>query len=176
MSITTRYGDRGRTQLYSGEDVSKAHLRTEAVGSLDEAVSVLGIARSLCVEESEHLEILDLQRSCFVVGSEIATESSSLHLLKERVDQEFLDALERRRGVVEARVAMPSGFVLPGGTPVAAHLDHARCLFRRCERCVVRLWEEGLVENELLLQWLNRVSDYLWLFARYVEGGRVIEK
>lgn len=174
MSITTRRGDAGRTQLYSGQDVSKSDLPPKAVGALDEAVSVLGIARSLATDPDLHDRILELQRACFVVGAELATHPDSVSRLKERVDEEFLSTLDAERDRLEAIVPMPGGFVVPGGTPLAAHLDHARTIFRRCERVSVAMWEAGFLTNPLVLKWLNRASDLLWLFARQVEGDAVV--
>jgi cob(I)alamin adenosyltransferase len=71
---------------------------------------------------------------------------------------------------------MPKGFIIPGGTPVAAHIDVARAVARRCERRVVALAEEGEIDNPALIVWMNRLSDYLWLLARREEGERVVEK
>lgn len=176
MSITTRYGDQGRTQLYSGQDISKADPRTEAVGTLDEAVSVLGIARSVCQREDVLAVLLQLQRDCFVIGSELATAPDARGRLQTRPDEAFLADLDQRRDALEAETRMPGGFVLPGGTQAAAHLDLARCLFRRVERIAVQLWEEKWLDNIILLKWLNRVSDYCWLLARNLEGDAVVEK
>jgi cob(I)alamin adenosyltransferase len=177
MSITTRRGDAGRTQLYSGEDISKSDLPPRAVGALDEAVSVLGIARSLATgDEGLHRRILNLQRACFVVGAELATHPDRTHLLKERVDAEFLAYLEADRDRLESEIVMPDGFIIPGGTPLAAHLDHARTIFRRCEGTAVEMWETHFLQNALVLKWLNRASDYVWLLARRVEGGAVTPK
>lgn len=176
MSITTRTGDSGFTRLYSGERVSKSDLQPAAVGALDEAVSVLGIARSLTGDRELHDRILGLQRDAFRVGAELATHPDALDRLKERVDEAFLAGLDRERDALEARVPMPKDFVIPGGTPLAAHLDHARTIFRRSERIAVAMREADMLPNPLVIQWLNRVSDLLWLFAREVEGARVIAR
>lgn len=173
-SITTRRGDLGRTSLYSGEDVSKSDLPPKAVGALDEAVSVLGIARSMAKGDAVlHQRLLELQRACFVVGAELATHPERVGTLKERVDEEFLGTLDAERDRLEHEVPMPDGFIIPGGTPLAAHLDHARTIFRRCERVAVAMWESEFLRNPLVLKWLNRTSDYLWLLARKVEGHEV---
>lgn len=176
MSITTRTGDSGFTRLYSGERISKSDLPPSAVGALDEAVSVLGIARSLTEDPEMHGRILALQRAAFRVGAELATHADGLGRLKERVDADFLAEWDRERDLLEARVTMPKDFVIPGSTPLAAHLDHARTVFRRCERIAVAMWEAELLTNPLVMQWLNRMSDLLWLFAREVEGSRVVPR
>lgn len=173
MSITTKRGDAGRTQLYSGQEVSKSDPAPRAVGALDEAVSVLGIARSLAEDAALRSRMLFLQQASFVVGSELATHPDNLDRLKQRVDDGFMDELDHLRDDLESETPMPKDFVVPGGTPLAAHLDHARTVFRRCEREAVKLWDAEYLRNPNVLSWLNRVSDYLWLLARQVEGAAV---
>ena len=175
-SITTRTGDQGTTQLFSGETVSKNDLRTDAYGDLDEVVSLLGVARSLTRDPARAERLLQLQRRLFVVGSELATSLEYSELLGKRVDDTMLAELDREREALEARLPVPQGFILPGGTPAAAHLDLARAVARRCERKTVGLLEAGLLENTTLIVWLNRLSDYLWLLARDEEGGATVLK
>lgn len=176
FSITTRQGDQGKTRLFSGEEISKASLRTEAYGSLDECVSILGVARSLGQGTAAEAPILQLQRELFVGGAELATTAAGMHRLKERIDEAQVRDMDQRCQDLEARIQMPAGFILPGGNPVAAHLDHARAVIRRCERGAVALQDVGELDNPLLLIWLNRISDYLWLLAREVEGDQVTLK
>lgn len=175
-SITTKVGDKGTTFLFSGEEVPKDSPRTEAYGDLDELVSVLGVARSLAQKPEIADAVLSLQRELFIAGSELATEREHVHLLKQRIDAAMLAAFEAQRDEWESRIAMPSGFVLPGGTAAAAHLDQARSIARRCERKVVRLQREGFIDNKPLLVWINRVSDFLWILARYEESGQTMLK
>lgn len=175
-SITTRVGDRGTTFLFSGEEVPKDSPRTEAYGDLDELVSVLGVARSLSNRPEVRDVLLVLQRELFIAGSELATAAEHVPLLKQRIDAQMLAAFEAQRDEWETRIAMPTGFIIPGGTPSAAHLDHARAIARRAERKIVRLQREGLISNVSLLVWINRVSDFLWLLARYEEGERTLLK
>ncbi len=169
-SITTKVGDKGTTFLFSGEEVPKDSPRTEAYGDIDELVSVLGIARGVSARPEIRDAILALQRELFVAGSELATAIEHVHLLKQRIDERMLAAFEAQRDEWEQRISMPSGFIIPGGTPAAAHLDHARAIARRAERKIVRLQREGLIDNRTLLVWINRVSDFLWILARYEEG------
>lgn len=175
-SITTKVGDRGTTFLFSGEEVPKDADRTEAYGDLDELVSVLGVARA----HAEHKEIrealMDLQRELFKVGAELATTIQHVDLIKERIDAEALARFDRQREALEGRIRMPSGFILPGGTRCAAFIDQGRAIARRLERKVVRLKREGMMRNEFILIWLNRLSDYLWLLARYEEGDQTVLK
>jgi len=171
-SITTKVGDKGTTFLLSGEEVPKDSERTDAYGDLDELVSILGVAHSLCRHPGMTDTITEIQRDLFVAGAEMATSADHVDLLVRRIDEEALAALERRSGDLEARIVMPSGFILPGGTPGAAQLDVARAVARRCERKVAGLVRKGLVGNVHLLVWFNRLSDYLWLLARQEEGSR----
>ncbi|MEX2608250.1 MAG: cob(I)yrinic acid a,c-diamide adenosyltransferase [Kiritimatiellia bacterium] len=176
MSITTRNGDKGRTRLFSGQEVSKADRPPRALGALDEAVSVLGIARSLTDSEALKEQILYIQHAAFEVGAELATHPDSQASRRRRVDEPFLAELDRMRDELEAVTPIPKDFVLPGGTPLAAHLDHARTVFRRCEQEATDLWDQGFLQNPLVLSWLNRVSDHLWLLARQMEGDAVIPR
>lgn len=175
-SITTKVGDKGTTFLFSGEEVPKDSPRTEAYGDIDELVSVLGVARSLSSKPEIRDAILALQRELFVAGSELATAPGHVHLLRQRIDPPMLAAFEAQRDEWERRIAMPSGFIIPGGTPAAAHIDQARSISRRAERKIVRLQREGLIDNRSLLVWVNRVSDFLWILARYEEGASVTLK
>jgi len=175
-SITTRIGDRGTTQLFSGETVSKNCARTNAYGDVDELVSVLGVARSLTDKPDVRETLIALQRKLFVVGAELATTPVALELLGQRVSEPMLAELDAARDELESRLPPPTGFILPGGTPAVAHIDLVRAIARRCERKAVGLREAGEIENPLLIVWLNRLSDYLWLLARWEEGDATLPK
>ena len=175
-SITTRTGDNGTTHLFSGERVSKDCPQAHAYGDLDEVVSLLGVARALSPNADTVARLESLQRRLFVVGAELATSREHLARLRERVDEAMLAQLDREREDLEAALPAPGGFILPGGTPAAAHIDLARAVTRRCERKVVGLMEQGVMTNETLLVWLNRLSDYLWLLARAEENGKTVMK
>lgn len=176
MSITTRNGDLGRTRLFSGQEISKADLAPRAYGALDEAVSVLGIARAVTDSEALKEQILYIQHAAFEVGAELATHPDDQARKRVRVDAAFMAVLDNMRDQLEAVTPLPKDFVLPGGNLVAAHLDHARCVFRRCEQEATALWDADFLHNPLVLQWLNRVSDHLWLLARQMEGEAVIPR
>lgn len=171
-SITTKVGDKGTTFLFSGEEVPKDSPRTMAYGDLDELVSALGVARCHVQNGEVAADLLMIQRDLFIVGAELATAVDHIGLLKHRIGEAELKAFEARREALEARIAMPDGFIIPGGTgvPGAAYIDFARAIARRVERRAVRLQRAGLIDNPHLLVWLNRLSDYLWLLARLEEG------
>jgi cob(I)alamin adenosyltransferase len=173
MSITTGQGDTGDTRLFSGERVRKSAARPEAYGALDELVSHLGVARSLCGPDHAHLaaELRRLQDELFVAGAELASTAQAVARLPRRVDAALAAALESRRAALERALPPATGFILPGGTPLGAQLDVARAVARRVERRVVALHDDGEVANPHLLVWLNRLSDHLWLLARAAEGA-----
>lgn len=173
-SITTGIGDRGTTRLFSGERVAKDSPRTNAYGDLDELVSLLGLAHVHA--RRTRAELRRLQRELFIVGTELATSWRHVRRLRQRIHQPMLDDLERRRRKAEAAIRMPKGFILPGGNAAGAHLDLARAVSRRLERRVVGLYRRRLVRNRILIVWLNRLSDYLWLLARREEGRATVLK
>ncbi len=174
MSITTKVGDRGTTRLLSGERVPKDSPRPMACGDVDELVSALGLARFHA--RKSKAKIVALQRALFLAGAELAVSSDAAKRLPQRITAAELAKFEVEREALERRIKMPKGFILPGGTLAAAHLDHARAVARRLERRVVGLARRRMISNPSLLIWLNRLSDYLWLLARWEEGRAVLPK
>ena len=176
MSITTRNGDGGRTRLYSGEEVPKDAPEVDACGELDELGTLLGLARLYACRDETQQTLLRLQRALFVVAAEVATTREHLDLLATRVDEDMVTELDRACADLEARIRMPRGFIIPGGTLAGAHLDHARAVARRCERKIIHCRRRRSLNNPALLRWVNRLSDYLWLMARYEEGDDTLPK
>jgi len=175
-SITTKTGDDGTTRLFSGEEVQKDSPRTAAYGDVDELGSVLGVARAHAQNPGTSSALVEIQRSLFTVAAELATTEEHVMELAQRVDDEMVHEMDQCREVIEQEIQMPHGFVIPGGTIGAAHIDHARTVARRCERQVVGLIRDGHIQNRNLLIWFNRLSDYLWLLARREEGDSVMPK
>jgi len=171
MSITTRQGDDGHTRLFSGETVAKSHPRPSTYGDLDEAVSALGLARSLVRAPRVAAELLIIQKILFLVGAELATSPGRLQRLPERLGPAHLEALDRLGAELEEAVPLPPRFVVPGAAPGSAALDLARSIVRRLERSVVALGETepAVMANPVLIPFLNRLSDILFLLARYEE-------
>jgi cob(I)alamin adenosyltransferase len=174
MKIYTKTGDDGTTGLLYGGRVPKDDLRTEAYGTSDEAVAVLGVARADCEDSPLAELILRLQRELFVVGAELATSSrgwSKLQPGRTKVTGAMVDALEPIIDEHAAKSPMPEEFVVPGETRVSALLDVARSVVRRCERLVVRMAREGMLADGECVRYLNRLSDLLYVLARYQEHG-----
>lgn len=166
-SIATKTGDRGQTGLVGGVRVSKASLRVETYGTVDELNSFLGFARSIC----EHAEIKELthsiQKELFVVGGELATPIPNEK--QARVTQEMVDRLTSEVHRIEAVEGILSDWTIPGEDPSSAAFDMARAVCRRAERCAVRLAESGESVSSLVIVYLNRLSDLVWLLSRWIE-------
>jgi cob(I)alamin adenosyltransferase len=172
MDIYTKRGDDGTTGLFYGGRVSKADAGPEAYGTVDEAVAALGVARSLSEGDVANA-ILERQRELFVVAAELATAPANRVKLSDgtsRVTAEMITTLEGLIDDIVDRVGMPTEFVVPGGTPVAAAVDVARTVVRRAERHTVALVALGGREDTEAVRYLNRLADYLYMLAREVEG------
>lgn len=179
MSIVTRGGDQGETGLLYGGRVPKDDLHTEAYGALDEAISALGLARARETDPARAERLLDLQREMFTVGAELATDPAKHDLLEEHFVTLGPDAVARLDGWVEDlehRLPPLEGFVIPGGSELAAALDLARSTVRRAERRSVALARAGELANAEVLRYLNRLSDLLFLLSRQAEGGATVAK
>ena len=166
-SIATKTGDRGQTGLVGGVRVSKASLRVETYGTVDELNSFLGFARSIC----EHAELKELthsiQKELFVLGGELATPTPNPK--QAHVTQEMVDRLTREVHRIEAMEGIFSDWTVPGEDPASAAFDMARAVCRRAERCAVRLAEAGENVSPLAIMYLNRLSDLVWLLSRWIE-------
>ncbi len=172
VKIYTRKGDDGTTSLWYGGRISKSHLRTGAYGTLDEAVSQLGVARAAAAGNQRVTEsILRLQRELFVAGAELATAPEAKGRLEpgvSRVTESMVEQLETEIDAYMAEVELPAKFVLPGGTPLSAALDVARAVLRRAERCAVAVAAKEEISAELL-SYLNRAADLVYAIARFTD-------
>ncbi len=174
VKIYTKKGDDGSTSLWYGGRVPKHDARTEAYGSVDEAVSALGVARSLCRENQSGLasDLLQLQQDMFVAGAELATAPDASDRLEDgisRITDGMVDAMEADIDRYMNQVDLPPQFVIPGGTELSAALDVARTAVRRAERRVVALRDSQGLASEAVLRFLNRASDLVYAMARYAD-------
>lgn len=172
MKIYTRKGDDGTTGLWYGGRVAKAHPRTEAYGTVDEACAAIGVARATAVDPEVKETLLRLQRELFVAGAELATAPAAADRLEDevsRVTAAMVAAIEVDIDRYMARVDLPPKFVIPGGTALSAHLDVARTVLRRAERAVVALRASGEGVEGTVIEYLNRASDLLFALARHTD-------
>lgn len=165
MKIYTKTGDRGETGLFGGARVSKATPRVEAYGDVDELNSVLGVARAVGVPPSLDALLGTLQCELFDVGAELATAPGREPQGFEPIDGAAIERLERAIDEAEAELPPLKTFILPGGSPAAAHLHVARTVCRRAERHVVAVLAQEPVRDEIVI-YLNRLSDLLFTLAR----------
>ena len=169
MSIATKRGDGGQTGLAGGIRVSKTHPRVECYGTIDELISQMGFARSICQDAEVAERVKTIQRELYKVGSAIATPPESKKTPPE-ITAEMVDALEAEVHRIEAEPGVLGDWSLPGALPDAAAMDVARTVCRRAERLATALMEAGVISNQHILAYLNRLSDLLWLFGRLLEA------
>jgi cob(I)alamin adenosyltransferase len=168
MSIATKRGDGGQTSLPGGVRVSKNHPRVECYGTIDELISQLGLARALANDAEANEWTRGIQRELFKVGSAIGTEPESRKPAPE-ITPEMVAALDREVERIEAIPGILSDWSVPGELAGSAAFDVARTVCRRAERLAVGLHEAGDLPNPRVLEYLNRLSDVLWLIGRMLE-------
>lgn len=176
MKVYTRTGDDGTTGLFYGGRIGKSAIGPTAYGTVDEAVSAIGVARAHTDAGGELAPLLvRLQRELFVVGAELATAPDNRTKLTDgqtRVTADMVGALEPVIDDVTARFEAPTEFVLPGEDRVGAFLDLARTVVRRAERDAVEATRlEWLEPQSFVVPYLNRLADLLWVLARWQEGA-----
>ena len=174
MSIVTKAGDKGETSLMYGRHVSKADPRVDAYGCVDELTAALGLARSISSEKFLSGEILAVQKDLIVVMGELATTQQdreryvkdgfhvTTSVMVDRITAVIVD-LEKDKSLY------PKDWVIPGGTEVSATLDFARATCRRAERHIATFMADEKDFNPEILRYLNRLSDFCWVLARYAE-------
>jgi cob(I)alamin adenosyltransferase len=168
MSIATTRGDGGQTGLAGGIRVSKADLRVEAYGTVDELNTVLGFARSICSNKEIHDWTEGIQRTLFRVGSALATPPESKKT-PPSITVEDVAELTKLVHQIEATDGIISDWSLPGAHTESAAYEIARTVCRRAERNAVRLASSGVEVKSEILAYLNRLSDLIWLFGRLIE-------
>lgn len=171
MKIYTKSGDQGETSLVEGTRVAKNHPRVEAYGTVDELNSQLGICLSLISKEHELSStaqfIVKIQNSLFNLGSRLACENKEMKVKLPSIEESDIEALEKQIDTMNSELPLLKEFILPGGHPMAAHMHVARTICRRAERRAVGL-EKAEVDKNTSVKYLNRLSDYLFVCARFL--------
>jgi cob(I)alamin adenosyltransferase len=174
-AVATGRGDDGTTGLLYGGRIAKDDPRTEAYGTVDEAVAALGVARAE-LTAAGLADLADLvlrwQRELFVVGAELATNPGARDRLQDgitRVDESMLDGVESELRRVEAGISMPREFIVPGESRASAAVEVARAVLRRAERRIVTLERVVQLGRGWVVPYVNRLADLLWVLARVVE-------
>jgi len=168
MSISTMRGDGGETSLAGGVRVSKASDRVETYGTIDELISSLGFARSICDDAAIAALTKSIQQDLFKIGSSLATPAESPKP-QVPIEQALVDRLTTEVHRIEAIDGILADWSIPGEHRAAAAFDVARTICRRAERALVRLQEGGVAVQPAILAYVNRLSDLVWLFGRQLE-------
>ena len=167
MKVYTKTGDQGETSLFGGSRVSKGHLRIHAYGTVDEFNSYICLLIYLLPDASMKPELIRIQDRLFTLGALLATEHEATKKRLPAITKEDVEFLETSIDRMEASLDPIKTFVLPGGHPTVSYSHISRCVCRRAERICVELSETNKVE-EVVIQYLNRLSDYLFVFSRHL--------
>ena len=169
QKIYTKTGDAGKTSLIGGTRVSKSHLRIESYGTIDELNSYIGLMGDLITDEHSLQVLKEIQDRLFTIGSSLACDPEKEPMMKipdlKEADVLLLEAEMDRMNEV---LPVMKSFILPGGHPAVSTTHIARCVCRRAERVCVNLQEENLFVDALVIRYLNRLSDYLFVLSRYI--------
>jgi len=176
MKIYTKTGDSGETSLYGGKRVSKAHIRIDAYGTVDELNSYIGLIRDKSENDYDKKFLLNIQNTLFNLGSNLASnpEKEKSKMVPDVTEADIL-ILENEIDIINEDVEPLQHFILPGGHSLISHTHIARCICRRSERICVALSDLEFVDANIIM-YLNRLSDYLFMLARKMAKYLLIEE
>lgn len=169
MTISTKRGDKGFTSLLGGRRVPKFDLRPEAYGTVDELNSFLGMARAISKSQKVREILFTVQNHLFVIGAALALPGRKRALLKGEITQREVDWLTGLSADLEGSLKPKPKFIIYGETMISSVLDVARAVCRRAERRVALMRSRRMLANPRILVYLNRLSDVLYLLARFEE-------
>lgn len=175
MKIYTKTGDKGSTSLFGGKRVSKAHLRIDAYGTVDELNSWMGLLRDQQVNGTRQEILLTIQNKLFTIGSMLATEPGNTKVKIPTLKEDDVQLLEQEIDEMDTSLPALKSFILPGGHSSVSFCHVARTVCRRAERLVIGLHESEPV-NLLIIPYLNRLSDYLFVLSRKMAHELNIEE
>lgn len=165
MKIYTKTGDKGTTALFGGKRVSKADLRIDTYGTVDELNSYIGLVRDQAVNASRKNILVEIQDRLFTIGSILATEPGNTKVKVPSLSEGDITILEKEIDTMDVQLPPMKSFVLPGGHQSVSFCHVARTVCRRAERLVIALDAQEKVDT-LIVQYLNRLSDYLFMLSR----------
>ncbi len=166
MKIYTKKGDKGTTSLIGGTQVSKAHIRIDAYGTVDELNSWIGLVADTFKAGKEKKLLRKIQEELFVIGSHLAADPAKSKMKLPEISTEDVTMLEKEIDRMNEKLPALASFILPGGNALVSYCHIARCICRRAERKTVLLSTKSKVEP-VIITYLNRLSDYLFVLARY---------
>ena len=169
LKIYTKTGDLGKTSLIGGTKVPKSHIRIETYGTVDELNSYIGLVNDHITDEHSKLALKEIQDRLFTIGSSLACDPEKEPLMKmPDLKETDISLLEKEIDTMNESLPPMKSFLLPGGHIAVSTTHVARCICRRAERCCVNMQEQDLFVDPLVIKYLNRLSDYLFVLSRYV--------
>jgi cob(I)alamin adenosyltransferase len=166
--IYTKTGDKGSTSLIGGTKVPKSHLRIESYGTVDELNSYIGLCKDLLTDKQNKEVLQEVQDRLFTIGSSLACDPIKEPKIRiPDLKEADIGLLEKEIDRMNESIPAMKFFILPGGHTTLSQLHVARCVCRRAERCCVRLELESLEVAPIILKYLNRLSDYLFVLSRF---------
>lgn len=167
FKIYTKTGDKGETSLIGGTRVPKYHIRIETYGTVDELNSYIGLIRDQDIDVKTFDTLIEIQDRLFTIGSLLAEDTEKSKMKLPSIKEEDIQFLEKQIDLMDESLEPMKSFVLPGGHTTVSYCHIARCVCRRAERLVIQLSTEFKV-NELIIKYLNRLSDYLFTLSRFI--------
>ncbi len=174
FKIYTKTGDKGETGLFGGARLPKNHIRIEAYGTVDELNSFIGLVRDHVSNDDIRQELKTIQNRLFTIGASLASDPSK-NMSTPDILESDISLLENAMDRMDEALPPLKNFILPGGHPTVSYCHVARCVCRRAERMTVALHQLEEVDD-ILIQYLNRLSDYLFILGRYLALTLEIEE
>ncbi|MEW6470327.1 MAG: cob(I)yrinic acid a,c-diamide adenosyltransferase [Bacteroidota bacterium] len=175
MKIYTKTGDKGQTSLIGGTRVPKHHIRIEAYGTVDELNSWIGLLHSQDIADDHKKALLEIQDRLFTIGSSLASDPERSKMKLPDLREEDVLMLEKEIDRMNETLPEMRSFILPGGNSTVSYCHIARCVCRRAERHTIHLSENSFVA-ELVIKYLNRLSDYLFVLSRKIAADTGAEE
>ncbi len=167
--IYTKTGDKGKTSLIGGTKVPKSHLRIESYGTVDELNSFIGLLNDYVKDGHINIFLKEIQDRLFTIGSSLACDPDKEPLMKiPDLKEDDVVLLEKKMDKMNEVLPIMKSFILPGGNVAVSTAHITRCVCRRAERICVNMQENNLFVDALVIKYLNRLSDYLFVLARYI--------
>ena len=169
LKIYTKTGDLGKTSLIGGTKVAKSHIRIESYGTVDELNSYIGLVSDHITDTPTKIILKEIQDRLFTIGSSLACDPDKEPLMKiPDLKEEDVVLLENEIDKMNDTLPVMKSFILPGGHVAVSTAHITRCVCRRAERLCVNMQQHDLFVEPLVIKYLNRLSDYLFVLARYI--------
>jgi cob(I)alamin adenosyltransferase len=169
MKIYTKTGDLGKTSLIGGTKVAKSHIRIDTYGTVDELNSYIGLLSDHLIDAKTKQVLREIQDRLFTIGSSLACDPDKEPMMKiPDLKESDINFLEKEIDAMNDQLPPMKFFVLPGGHVAISTAHVTRCICRRAERCCVNMMEHELFVDPLVIKYLNRLSDYLFILSRYI--------